>query len=150
MPQSLSNLLAHVVFSTKDRVPFFDASTRNELNAYVATVVRNTKCECFRVGGTADHVHLAIRLHRTVAAAKLVEVAKTASSVWLKTKSPSLRSFSWQRGYGAFSLGAKELEPLLAYIADQEQHHKAHSFQSEYRAFLVENGIDFDERCVWD
>ena len=150
MPQSLSNLLAHIVLSTKDRAPFFDASTRQELNAYLATVARNTECECFRVGGTADHVHLAIRLHRTIAPAKLVEEAKTASSKWLKAKWPGLSSFSWQRGYGAFSLGARELAPLLDYIADQEQHHKMLTFQNEYRAFLIENGIDFDERYVWD
>ena len=90
------------------------------------------------------------RLHRTLAVATLVEKVKSASSLWLKTKSPDLRSFSWQRGYGAFSLSAPELGPLVDYIAGQAQHHKVRCFQDEYRAFLVENGFGFDERYVWD
>ena len=73
MPQSLSFLLIHVVFSTKNRTPVLDPAIRPVLYAYLATVARNTDCECYRVGGVADHVHLAIRLSRTVTTAKLVE-----------------------------------------------------------------------------
>ena len=85
MPQSLAFLLVHVIFSTKDRAPVLDASVRPALYAYLATVARNAKCECYRVGGVADHVHLAVRLSRTTNVAELVEQLKSSSSKWLKT-----------------------------------------------------------------
>ena len=150
MPQSLSYLLTHIVFSTKDRNPVLDATVRPALNAYLATVARNVDCECFRVGGVADHVHLAVRLSRTITMAQLIEELKTASSKWLKTQSPALATFSWQRGYGAFSVRPADLNALLHYIDTQEEHHKTRTFQDEYRAFLKKYGIDFDERYVWD
>jgi len=150
MPQSLSFLLIHVVFSTKDRAPVLDASVRPSLHAYLATVARNADCECYRVGGIADHVHLAIRLARTVTTAKLVEELKTSSSKWLKTQSTALAAFSWQRGYGAFSVGPSNLDALLHYIDTQEEHHRKRTFQEEYRMFLTQYGVDFDERYVWD
>lgn len=150
MPQSLSYLLTHIVFSTKDRVPVVDATVRPALHAYLATVARNVECECFRVGGVADHVHLAVRLSRTITMAQLIEELKTSSSKWLKTQSPALASFTWQRGYGAFSVGPSDLNALLHYIDTQEEHHKTRTFQDEYRAFLKKYGIEYDERYVWD
>ena len=150
MPQSLSYLLTHIVFSTKDRTPVLDATVRTALHACLATVARNVDCECFRVGGVADHVHLAVRLSRTLTMAKLIEELKTSSSKWLKTQSPALASFAWQRGYGAFSVGPSDLNALLHYIDTQEEHHRARTFQDEYRAFLTKYGIEYDERYVWD
>lgn len=150
MPQSLSFLLVHLVFSTKDRAPVLDEKVRPALHAYLATVARNADCECFRVGGVADHVHLAIRLSRTITVAKLVEELKTSSSKWLKTQSPSMAGFSWQRGYGAFSVGPADLDALRQYIDTQEEHHQSRTFQQEYRAFLTKYGIEFDEQYVWD
>ncbi len=150
MPQSLSYLLTHIVFSTKDRVPVLNAAVRPALHAYLATVARNADCECFRAGGVADHVHLAIRLSRTLTMAKLVEELKTSSSKWLKTQTPELAIFAWQRGYGAFSVGPSDLDALLLYIDNQEEHHRTRTFQDEYRAFLTKYGIEYDERYVWD
>ncbi len=150
MPQSLSYLLTHIVFSTKDRAPVLDATVRPALHAYLATVARNVECECFRVGGVADHVHLAVRLSRTITMAQLIEELKTSSSKWLKTQSPALASFAWQRGYGAFSVGPSDLNDLLHYIDTQEEHHKTSTFQDEYRAFLTKYAIEYDERYVWD
>jgi putative transposase len=150
MPQSLSFILAHVVFSTRDRVPVLDSSIRPALHGYLATVARNADCECFRVGGVADHVHLAIRISRTITIAQLVEELKTSSSKWLKTQSPTLAHFSWQRGYGAFSVGPSDLEALRTYIDSQEERHRTRTFQEEYRAFLKRYRVEFDERYVWD
>jgi REP element-mobilizing transposase RayT len=150
MPQSLSFLLVHIVFSTKDREPVLSAAVRPALHGYLATVARGTDCECYRVGGVADHVHLAIRLARTLTTAKLVEELKTSSSKWLKNQSPTLAGFAWQRGYGAFSASPSDLEVLRHYIDHQEEHHRTKTFQDEYRAFLVKYGIEYDERYVWD
>lgn len=150
MPQSLSYLLIHIVFSTKDRAPILTPHIRPALCAYLATVARNEECECFRVGGIADHLHIAVRISRTTAIAHLVEKLKTSSSKWLKTQAPGLTDFSWQRGYGAFSVGPGDLDSLIAYIDSQEEHHRVRSFQEEYRAFLNKYGVAFDERYIWD
>ncbi len=150
MPQSLSFLLIHVVFSTKNRALVLGRTIRPTLHAYLATVARNADCECYRVGGTDDHVHLAVRLSRTITVANLVEKLKTSSSKWIKTQSPELASFSWQRGYGAFSVGPANLDDLRRYIDNQEEHHRVRTFQEEYRSFLVKYGIEYEERYVWD
>ena len=150
MPQSLANVLLHLVFSTKDRLPLVGPALRPGLHAYLATVVRTAESECPRVGGTADHVHLAIRLSRTITIAQLVEEVKTSSSKWIKTQSPDLAPFAWQRSYGVFSVGPVDLGALLAYIDNQAEHHRTRTFQDEYRAFLKKYEIDYDERYVWD
>jgi len=150
MPQSLSFLLIHIVFSTKDRALLLNREIRPALHAYLATVTRNVGCECYRAGGVTDHVHLAIRLSRTLTIADLVEKLKTSSSKWLKTQSPTLAHFAWQNGYGAFSVGPSDLEALRKYIDSQEEHHRTHTFQEEYRAFLKRYGVEYDERYIWD
>lgn len=150
MPQSLANVIIHLVFSTKDRCACLGPAIRPALHAYLATVARNAGCDCPRVGGVADHVHLAIRLSRTMTIAAIVEELKTSSSKWLKVQTPELGGFAWQRGYGAFSIASADLDALFAYIENQEEHHRAKTFQDEYRAFLVKHGVTFDERYVWD
>ena len=150
MPQSLSLLLVHLVFSTKDRAPVLDPIVRSELFAYLASVARNAGCECYTAGGVADHVHLAVRLSRTLTLAKLVEELKTSSSKWLKAQSPKLAGFSWQSGYGAFSVSPSGLQSVRHYIDSQEEHHRKRTFEEEYRGFLQRYGIEFDERYLWD
>ncbi len=150
MPQSLSSILLHLVFSTKDRTPWLDADIREKTHAFLAGTVRQCGCEAYRVGGVADHVHLAIRLSRTLSVADLVKEIKTASSKWIKEQSPARHDFSWQHGYGVFSLGMSQKQTLLNYIDHQEEHHRTQSFQEEYRNFLSRYGIDFDERYLWD
>lgn len=150
LSQSLSLVIVHVIFSTKDRFPCLDPPMRPHLHAYLASVARNAKCEAYRVGGTGDHVHLAVRLSRTSSIANLVEELKTSSSKWLKLQRPVLRRFAWQRGYGAFSVGPDELEALVAYVNGQEEHHRVRTFQEEYLDFLKKYGVQYDERYVWD
>ena len=150
MPQSLSLIVIHVIFSTKERRPFLDPDMRPRLHAYLATVARNAGCEAYRVGGVSDHVHLAIRLSRTITVADLVETLKTASSKWVKTQSPDLADFSCQRGYGCFSVGPSDLDALRAYIDDQENHHRTRTVQEELRMFLKKYGVEYDEAYVWD
>jgi REP element-mobilizing transposase RayT len=143
-------VIIQIIFSTKDRFPCLDPSTRLRLHAYLATVTRNARCEAYRAGGTADHVHLAVRLSRTAAIAGLVEELKTSSSKWLKTQRPELRRFAWQRGYGAFSVAPDELPALVTYVENQQEHHRVRTFQEEYMALLKQYGVQFDERYLWD
>jgi REP element-mobilizing transposase RayT len=150
MPQSLSLVIIHVIFSTKDRRALLDTDIRPKLHAYLATVARNAGCECYRAGGMADHVRLAIRHSRTLTIADLVENLKTSSSKWLKTQSADLAAFSWQRGYGCFSVGPADLNSLCAYIDRQAEHHRTRTFQDEFRMFLKKYRVEYDEAHVWD
>ena len=93
MPQSLSYVLIHIVFSTKDRTPTIGAAIRPELYAYLATVARNAGCHCYRVGGMDDHVHIVLLLSRTSTVASIVELLKTSSSKWIKTQSSDVVGF---------------------------------------------------------
>src|SRR5436190_16799807 len=120
MPQSLSLVAIHVIFSTKDRSPCLTNTIRARLHAYLATVARNADCEAYRVGGVSDHVHLALRLSRTITIADLVETLKTSSSKWLKQQTAGLGGFAWQRGYGCFSVGPKDVPNVCEYIETQE------------------------------
>jgi putative transposase len=150
MPQSLSNILIHLIWSTKDRQPWLQPGIREKTHAFLAGAVRKCNCEAYRVGGVADHVHLAIRLSRTLSVSHVVKEIKTSSSKWAKIQEVSLLDFAWQQGYGAFSLGMSQKEALLHYIDTQEEHHRTCTFQDEYRAFLTKYGIEYDERYVWD
>jgi putative transposase len=153
MPQSLNKVILHMVFSTKDRSPLIDAEIRLRLHAFLATVLRDIdppQSQAFRVGGVADHVHIAATLPRTVTIAQLFETVKKESSRWIKQQGPGYSDFYWQRGYGCFSVAPSQLDQLIAYIGNQEEHHKTVTFQDEFRNFLAKYHIEFDEQYVWD
>ena len=113
MPQSLSQVILHIVFSTKDRRPWLEPAIRPRMHAYLAIVCRDCACEAYRVGGVADHVHIAARLARTISQSELLEKIKKTSSAWIKTQGRDYASFFWQAGYGAFSIGYSQLEDLV-------------------------------------
>ena len=150
MPQSLSQIIVQLVFSTKDRVPNLEPEMRPGLFAYLTTLVRNAGHTPIFIGGHDDHVHMLFGLSRTETIAKMVENTKVASSKWLKTTGPNRRDFAWQRGYGSFGDSYSNADQVIAYIANQDEHHKKESFQEEYRRLMKENGIAIDERYVWD
>jgi putative transposase len=120
MPQSLSKVIVHVIFSTKDREPWIGSDLRPRIHAYLATVCRNLGAELVRVGGVADHVHIVTTLPRTLSQAQLIEEIKKVSSKWIKTLDARYRGFFWQRGYGAFSVSPSQLEEVLQYVDAQQ------------------------------
>lgn len=150
MPQSLSKVILHVIFSTKNREPCLDSNMLPRVHAYLATICRDLGAEFVRVGGVADHVHIVTTLPRTVSQAELIEQIKKVSSKWIKTLESRYRVFFWQRGYGAFSVSPSQLEGVLRYIETQQDHHRTRTFQEEYRELLRRHDLDFDERYVWD
>ena len=150
MPQSLANVLIHVIFSTKNRAPLIQPGIEEELIRYVASVCRACGSPAHKIGGTNDHVHIACSLSRTITVSKLVEEVKKSSSKWIKTKGTPYSGFSWQAGYGAFSVGQSQLPTLKRYIARQKEHHQRTTFQEEFRAFLERYRIEYNENHVWD
>ena len=151
MAQSLSRLWTHVVFSTKNRFPFLsDKAIRTDMHEFLATMLRTQDCETLIVNGVEDHVHALFALSRTHAIASVVKEIKRTSSGWIKEVSPKLAKFHWQGGYGAFSVSQSNLEEVIRYIENQEEHHKRVTFQDEFRALLKAYDIEYDERYVWD
>jgi len=151
MPQSLSNILLHVIFSTKSREPYLrNAKLRSELHGYLVGALRNIECPALSVGGVADHVHILCRLSRTSTVAALVENAKTESSKWVKGHESGTPAFNWQAGYAAFSVSSSNVSRVKHYIEDQESHHRRKTFQDELRAFLRRHEVEYDERYLWD
>src|SRR5947208_5772082 len=150
MPQSLSKVIIHIIFSSKDREPWLDPDVRPRMHAYVATICRDLNAEALRVGGVADHVHIVTTLPRSLSQADVVETLKKTSSKWIKGLDSKYRQFYWQRGYGAFSVSPSQLNSVLEYVEKQEEHHRTRSFREEYRDFLRKYGVEFDEHYVWD
>ena len=149
MPQSLARLLVHLVFSTKSRIPFLQSpELRSEVHAYLTATLLGLDCEAIQVGGVADHVHLLFGLSRTISLADLVKDLKTSSTKMMREKGH--RDFSWQTGYGAFSVSESNKSAVVAYIVDQEIHHRRITFQEEIRALLKKHSVRFDERYIWD
>jgi REP element-mobilizing transposase RayT len=135
MPQSLSKVLVHLIFSTKNREPLIGLEIRPRLHAYLVGILDNIKSPSLQTAGVADHVHILLLLGRTISQAQLVEEVKTSSSKWMKTDG-GVPGFSWQSGYGAFSIGESQADTVIRYIQNQENRHRKLTFQDEYRKFL--------------
>jgi REP element-mobilizing transposase RayT len=143
MPQSLSCIYIHAVFSTKNRSPFLtDTVFRAELHAYLGGISKKLDCQPVAVGGIEDHVHILFRLSRTITIADWMKEVKRVSSMFAKTR---IAEFSWQGGYGAFSVDIASLDRIAAYVRNQAQHHQKLTFQDELRQLITEHGIDWDE-----
>ena len=151
MPQSLSNVTVHIVFSTKDRKPFLkDADLRAEMHKYLGGTSKTLKCPPIIVGGVEDHIHLLARQSRTITLADWVKELKRVTSIWVKQRDDRMSAFQWQAGYGAFSVSQSDVDRVEEYIKRQEEHHKRFDFKTEFRTLLERYEIEYDERYVWD
>ena len=151
MSQSLAQIYLHIVFSTKDRVEYFENQLfRQSLHKYLAGACQKLDCPAIIVGGVADHVHIACRLGRCMEISILLRELKRESSKWVKAEVTTLGDFSWQGGYGAFSVSPSHLDALVEYIRNQEEHHRKETFQDEFRRLCRIYGVDLDERYAWD
>ncbi len=151
MAQSLSKILLHAVFSTKERRPFLrDRTMRVALHEYLGGILKQLGCPSLAIGGVEDHVHALFSLGRTCEPAETVKELKRGSTLWLKRTCHDQEDFSWQTGYGVFSIGFSQVDQVRAYILGQEEHHRQLTFQEEYRLFLQRYEVEYDERYVWD
>lgn len=150
MPQSLSKVYTHIIFSTKYRQNLIDDAIKTALFEYIGGICKGLECNPIQVGGYQNHIHILCLLSRKISQMKLLEEIKKGSSKWIKTMGSNYADFYWQRGYGIFSVHPHEIDVVINYIKNQEKHHKTRSFQEEYRAFLNKYHVDYDERYVWD
>ena len=140
----------HITFSTKHRQRIIDNRIQAELFPYLAAAVRNQGCQCLIVGGQPEHVHILAGMSSTLLTADLVKEIKRTSSIWIKGKGADYRRFSWQAGYGAFSVSCSNLKKVTSYIANQDEHHHGMTWEEEFRGLLIRHGIQFDERYYLD
>ncbi|PKN26941.1 MAG: transposase [Deltaproteobacteria bacterium HGW-Deltaproteobacteria-22] len=151
MPQSLSAMFIHVVFSTHQRKDIFqNPELRQRVHRYLGGITRNLDSPLYAVGGTTDHVHALIRLGKTVPIATLVKEIKRNSTLWIREQDEfNATGFSWQAGYGAFSVSESNVPAVSDYIARQEEHHRKWTFQDEFILLLKKHNIAFDEKHLW-
>lgn len=148
MPTPHLSLNIHIVFSTKERCAYIESVWRERLHAFLGGAIRQTGAIPDAVGGVADHVHLLVGLRATHCLADVVQDIKTASSKWVH-REICQPIFSWQEGYGAFTVSPTQRAAVKRYIAGQEAHHRRRSYQEEYLELLKKAEVEFDPKFLW-
>jgi REP element-mobilizing transposase RayT len=149
MANSYISLYVHYVFSTKQRLPLILPEIQGRLWAYIGAIARKNEMKALAVGGTEDHIHILLSLPATISISKAVQLIKGNSSKWIHETFEHARKFSWQDGYGAFSVNVSIVKETIRYIEKQAEHHQHKSFKDEYIEFLKKHGIEYDERYLW-
>lgn len=143
---SYTHLLYHIVFRTKNGINTIPEQHEKELYAYMMGIINNKKSKLYRIGGVGNHIHLLVDIHPTIAVSDFMKELKEYSSKWLKTN-PNFPDFKgWAVSFAAFTYNLNDKQIIIDYIKNQKEHHKKESFETEYRNFLIENGIEIDER----
>ena len=148
MATTFSNLLYHIVYSTKDRIPLIDGDLREPLYEYIGGIIRGERGILLEIGGVPDHVHLLAKFKTDIAVSMMVQKIKGKSSGWVNERSSRTERFEWQAGYGIFSVSESLVDKVRRYIRNQEEHHKKVSFKDELISLLKKNGIPYDERYL--
>ncbi|PHS03296.1 MAG: transposase [Blastopirellula sp.] len=150
MATTYTNLLYHIVFSTKHREPLITKGLQAELYKYIGGIVRDEGGSLKKNGGMPDHVHLVVRFKANDSISHLMQRIKGNSSKWVNDHVDQKTKFAWQKGYAAFSVSESQLPVVLKYVQGQGEHHQERSFKDEFLALLRKHKIEFDERYVWD
>ncbi|MBY0307699.1 MAG: IS200/IS605 family transposase [Phycisphaerales bacterium] len=150
MPGTYSQILLHIVFSTKRREPWITADIAERLYPYMGGIVKGEKGVLYDIGGVEDHVHLYLRWRPDATVSDLMRAVKAGSSKWVHDTFPTLGAFAWQEGYSVFTVSKSQEGAVKAYIAGQRKHHKKEDFKSELLRMLRLHEIEFDERYVFD
>jgi putative transposase len=150
MAHSFSQILVHVIFSTKDRLPYIDAELQPRLFPYLGGIIKELDSKPHIINGTADHVHPLVSLAARWSVADALRVLKTNSSRWVHQQWPARAKFAWQTGYGAFSVSHSQMDAVLKYTDGQQEHHRTLTFQQEFVQFLHRHEIEYDARYLWE
>jgi putative transposase len=150
MPQSYTNLIYHLVYSTKDRQPLIKNDLQLRLYDYIGGMIRKRDGICLAIGGMNDHVHILAKLKPDKALSEVLRDLKANSTGWMHDIFPEMKDFTWQRGYRAFTVSSSQVEKVREYILNQEKHHqKVGTFREEFIKLLIANEIEFDEKYLW-
>ncbi len=147
MAQSFGPVSVHIVFSTKHRGNLLSKELHTEFARYITPILKDCKARLITEGGMSDHVHLLIDLGRELSFSTVLREIKAKSSAWLRKKTG--KNFSWQSGYGVFSVSPSHLQNVVSYIQNQEEHHRTKTFQEEFEDMLKAAGVDYDPKWLW-
>jgi putative transposase len=150
MAGTFTNLLYHIVFSTKNRIPLISKDLQPGLYAYIGGIIRGEGGILLEAGGMPDHCHLLVKLKPAISVSEMLNRIKSKSSKWVNDERPALRKFGWQEGFSAFTVSESRVPAVRRYLRGQEAHHRRQSYQDEVRTLLRRHGIEFDERYLWD
>ena len=150
MPSAWTQNFYHTVFSTKGRRNLITPELEARLFPFLGGIVRDLGCTLLAVNGMPDHVHLLIRYRADLSHSTLLQQMKGRSSKWIHETFPQHAHFSWQEGYGGFTVSKSNVESVKAYIKNQKEHHRHQDFSTEFLALLRLHGIEFDEGEVFD
>jgi putative transposase len=139
--------LVHCVFSTKERRNIIQPDKQAPLWSYLGGIARKNGFKAIAVGGTENHVHILLSLPPTMPLAKAVQLLKGGSSKWMNETGD--KKFAWQEGYGAFTIGISQQSHTVSYINSQLEHHRKHTFEEEFVAFLAKHKIEYDPKYIW-
>jgi len=140
---SFTSCLIHCVWRTKNREPFLSSDLRDRLWPYLGGIAKENRMKALAIGGAADHVHILISLPATLSVAKAIQLLKGNSSKWIRETFPKMRSFAWQEGYGAFSVGISGVDATVTYIREQSEHHRRRTFREEFATMLRRHGLEY-------
>jgi REP element-mobilizing transposase RayT len=147
MPHTYTNLLFHIVFSTKDWFPFIHPEHEERLYEYIGGTIRGLAGVCLEIGGMADHIHILVKLPPSMGMSKFVERLKPSVTKW--ARSAMHPKFEWQDGYGGFSVSESRVPAVRRYIQCQKEHHKKQNFRDEFKVMLKSAGIEYEEKFLW-
>jgi putative transposase len=150
MANTFTSLRYHCIFSTKHRQRWITPDVEQRLWPYLGGIARQNGLQALLIGGAEDHIHILLGMPPKITISEALKRIKGGSSGWAKEHLPGCRSFGWQDGYGAFTVGPLEIPEVEDYIRNQREHHRTKTFQEEYRVFLDQHGIAYDERYLWD
>lgn len=148
MPGTYTNLLYHIIFSTKRRTRIIMPEFESQLHAYMGGIILSMNGVARSIGGVADHMHLVLRWRTDESLAALVRTVKARSSAWVHRNHPQHRSFAWQEGFAGFTVSHSQSSAVEQYIVGQAEHHRVRTFEEELRAFLRQHQVAFDERYL--
>jgi len=150
MANTYTQIYLHIVFSVKGRQNLIQKKWKDELHKYICGIVNGKEQKVYAIGGMSDHIHILVSIKPNMAISDLVRDIKANSSKWINEKGYIIGKFQWQEGFGAFSYAQSQLDTVIAYINNQEQHHQKKTFKDEYLELLQKFKIQYDEKYLFE
>lgn len=148
MTATYSQILIQIIFSVKNRKSLIPQQNLEEVFEYIAGIIRNKGQKPIIVGGVSNHIHILVGMKPGITVSALVRDVKNNSSNFINQQDWLTEKFSWQNGFGAFSYGNSQIEPVFNYIKNQAEHHKTKSFREEFVTFLERFGVEYEEKYL--
>ncbi len=149
MANTYTQIHLHCIFAVKYRRALITDPWKERLHQYITGIVQNHTHKMISINTMPDHLHMLIGMRPIQSLSDLMSIVKGESSEWINTKKFTHSTFRWQEGYGAFSYERKKIPTVAAYIENQEKHHQKKTFLEEYKEFLVNFEVDYDERYIF-